>query len=291
NCGFVGAVAMASVTAANAPVDATCVFHNRRVGGTLTVNQVIDPGDDPGLFNLQIDGSTAGTGANVGSGGTTGAVGVSSGGHVVGQTAGTGTDLDDYSASTSCTLNGAPVVLAGDTVTVADGQDIVCTITLTREPIIVVDPAPDPDPVVTPDPDPVVTPDPDPTVDPNTEPGDEPDRCASSRGNPNCGDDDDPIVEPEVESEVVSTTTTTAAPVADPDGTVAGGGEQLAVPAPVDQVLSGEVEQAAPAPAATLPRTGTVIGRQVTLAFGLMGAGIAILCLARRRRPAAQSSR
>jgi hypothetical protein len=237
------------------------------LSGTLTINQVVDPVDDAGLFNLQIDGSTAGTGANAGNGGTTGAVTVSAGAHAVGQTAGTDTDLGDYEASTTCTADGAPVALDGDEVLVGAEEDVVCTITLIRVPITVVDPHP--------------------TVKPNTQS----DRCASSRGRPSC-DDDEPIVEPEVEDDAPPSTTTTAAPVADPDVAVAGEGDQVAVPAPVDQVLAGEVERAAPAPAATLPRTGTGIGRQVTLAFGLMGAGIVSLALARRRRPAAaQSSR
>ncbi|HEV8624991.1 MAG TPA: hypothetical protein VG034_11090, partial [Acidimicrobiia bacterium] len=210
-----------------------------------------------------------------------------------------------------------------------------CTITLTREPIIVVDPAPDPDPtptpdpvvtpdpdpvvtpdpdpvvtpdpdpvvtpdpdpvvtpepdpVVTPDPDPVVTPDPNPTVDPSTDPSTEPDRCASSRTKPHCGDDD-PEVTPEVEGSTV-TTTTTAAPAVDPVNTVAGGGDPGS-PAP-EVVLPAVAEQPAPvadpAPAATLPRTGmSHIGTEVSVAFGLLGAGIALLMF-RRRRPAGQS--
>jgi len=62
--------------------------------------------------------------------------------------------------------------------------------------------------------------------------------------------------------------------VDDPDVSVAGGGEQVAVPGPVEQVLSGEVERSAPAPAATLPNAGTGIGigREVTLGCG-PGAG------------------
>jgi len=343
NCGFVGSVATGSVTNANDPINATCVFHNRRVYSTLTINQVIDPGDDPGLFNLQIDGLTAGTGANVGNGGTTGAVTVSSGAHSVGQTAGTGTAVVDYTSSTSCTANGAPVVLSGDDVSVAAGVDIVCTITLTRAPIIIVDPAPtpdpvvtpdpdpvitpdpvvtpdpdpvvtpdpdpvitpdpvvtpdpdpvitpdpvvtpDPDPVVTPDPDPVVTPDPNPTVDPTVDPGTEPGRCASSRTHPHCGSDD-PGVTPEVEGST-ETTTTTAAPAVDPINTVAGGGDPGS-PAP-EVVLPAVEERPAPAPAATLPRTGASshLGGEVTLAFGLLGAGIALLMF-RRRRPATE---
>ena len=127
----------------------------------------------------------------------------------------------------------------------------------------------------------------DPVVDPTVES----ERCARSRGKgDDCGDvDAEPIVEPEAEDEIPTTTTTTAAPVADPDNTVAGGGDQVVVPAPVDQVLSEETERTDPAPAATLPRTGSGVDLQVTVAFGLMGAGITILRLARRRRPATQA--
>ncbi len=235
------------------------------LSGTLTVNQVIDPADDPGLFNLQIDGSTTGTGVNAAHGGTTGAVTVSAGAHAVGQTAGTGTDLSDYGASTTCTADGAPVALDGDEVIVGAGEDVVCTITLIRVPIIVVDPHP--------------------IVDPNTQS----DRCASSRGRPSC-DDDEPIVEPEVEDEVPSPTTTTAGPVADPNVGVAGEGDRVVVPAPVEEVLAGEVERPAPDAVATLPRTGSGIVGQVTLAFALMGAGIVSLALARRHRPIAVRS-
>ncbi|MEW6476258.1 MAG: hypothetical protein AB1679_28700, partial [Actinomycetota bacterium] len=141
NCGIVAGVATASVASGNTPTNATCVFHNRREAGTLTLNQVIDPSDDPGRFNLQIDGTTAGTGADVGHGGTTGAITVSSGSHGVGHTAGTGTDLDDYSApSITCTDGTNPVPVNAGNVTVADGQNVVCTITVNREPIIIVDP-------------------------------------------------------------------------------------------------------------------------------------------------------
>ncbi|MCA1845315.1 MAG: hypothetical protein LC792_19400 [Actinobacteria bacterium] len=150
-------------------------------------------------------------------------------------------------------------------------------------------------------PDPVVTPDPKPTVDPSvdevptssTTTTKKPERCASSRTKPQCGGDDNPGVDPEVEGTdaTTTTTTTTAAPAVDPVNTVAGGGDPGA-PAP-EVVLAGVEEQpapaAAPAPAATLPRTGVSshLGTEVTLAFGLLGAGIALL-LFRRRRPAGQ---
>jgi LPXTG-motif cell wall-anchored protein len=113
-------------------------------------------------------------------------------------------------------------------------------------------------------------------------------RCAHSRKpHPQTGEcGDDQTVDPQVED----TTTTTAAPAADPNLDVAGGGEQ-ARPAP-EQVLGGEVERPSPAETnmapvgGSLPRTGAGIGDQVTLAFGLVVAGIAILRTARRRRPA-----
>ena len=93
----------------------------------LTVIKILLPANDPGLFNLQIDGSTAGTGGDVGNGGTTGAVQVVAGAHTVGETAGTATSLADYTT-----------VIAGDclpngSVTVADGDNKVCTITNTRK--------------------------------------------------------------------------------------------------------------------------------------------------------------
>jgi LPXTG-motif cell wall-anchored protein len=80
----------------------------------------------------------------------------------------------------------------------------------------------------------------------------------------------------------------------DPVNTVAGGGDPGS-PAP-EVVLPSVVEQPAPAvdpaPAATLPRTGASshLGNEVTLAFGLLGAGIALLMF-RRRRPATEGQK
>jgi hypothetical protein len=91
------------------------------------VNKTLSPGGDPGPFNLQIDGSTAGTGANVGNGGTTGAVTVTATTHTVGETAGTSTDLANYSTviGGDCASNGS--------VTVNSGDAKVCSITNTRK--------------------------------------------------------------------------------------------------------------------------------------------------------------
>src|SRR5207248_7347695 len=91
------------------------------------------PSPDGGKFNLQIDGSTAGTGSNAACGGTTGAVLSTIGAHAVGETAGTGTVLSNYLAPAfdgACDAQG--------NVTLAAGQNAVCTITNTRKPTLTV---------------------------------------------------------------------------------------------------------------------------------------------------------
>ena len=104
----------------------TCTITNTAVPPRLTVNKVLIPSTDAGKFNLQIDGGTAGTGANVGDGGTTGAVTILTlGPHTVSETAGTGTTLSFYDSviSGDCAASGA--------VSLALGDVKVCTITNT----------------------------------------------------------------------------------------------------------------------------------------------------------------
>lgn len=109
--------------------NATCTFTNAKDTGTITINKVVVPSNDAGKFNLQIDGSTAGTGANVGHGGTTGAITVTTGSHTVGETAGTNTVLGNYTTSIVCdTQQGSGTSLQ---VSVTKGQNLVCTITNT----------------------------------------------------------------------------------------------------------------------------------------------------------------
>ena len=120
-----GAGVVPSVTLALGD-NTTCTITNTAVPPKLTVNKVLVPSTDAGKFNLQIDGLTAGTGANVGDGGTTGAVTVLTlGSHTVGETAGTGTTLANYDSviSGSCTATGAVSLALGDVKT--------CTITNT----------------------------------------------------------------------------------------------------------------------------------------------------------------
>jgi len=110
----------------------TCTFNDTKIP-TLTVNKILVPSSDSGKFNLQIDSVTAGTGANVGDGGTTGAVEVSIGGHIVGETAGTATTLSDYT-----TVIGGNCDAQGN-VTLAAGDNKTCTITNTKKGNIVIE--------------------------------------------------------------------------------------------------------------------------------------------------------
>jgi uncharacterized repeat protein (TIGR01451 family) len=118
-----------------------CTITNTRAAaptGTITVNKVLSPNTDPGLFDLRIDGAVASTGNDVGDGGTTGAVTVSTGNHTVSEVAGTGTSLGDYSTTVECHLSGSPAGTPTSAtqlqVTVGAGEDWVCTFTNTRLP-------------------------------------------------------------------------------------------------------------------------------------------------------------
>ena len=105
----------------------TCTFTNVRQTGDITVSKVLFPNNDPGKFNLQVDGATAA--ANVGNGGTTGAVQVFTGTHSVSEIAGTGTNLSDYTSTYSCTngLSGNGTFTANFTVN--KGDSVNCTFT------------------------------------------------------------------------------------------------------------------------------------------------------------------
>ena len=125
-----------------------CTITNTRKTGELEVVKDLSPDDDPGLFDLQIDGSTAF--ADASDGDTTGAVTVDTGTHSVGEIAGTGTNLGDYASDISCVDEdgqGAEVASTIGTgpldVEVGDGDHIVCTITnvfvaVAGQPIITV---------------------------------------------------------------------------------------------------------------------------------------------------------
>jgi hypothetical protein len=100
----------------------------------LEVVKVLDPDDDPGWFNLQIDGVTRED--NVSDGATTGPVIVDPGAHTVGETAGSGTVLDDYDTSWACTIDGEAGPSGDGTtadVEVGVDQTVVCTFTNQRK--------------------------------------------------------------------------------------------------------------------------------------------------------------
>lgn len=118
-----------------------CVVY-RDKSGKLEVKKILNPSSDNGRFDLGIDSTTVVT--NVGNDGTTGEQVVSAGEHSAFEKAYTGTALSSYSTHLECRdLNGTGSVIAsGDStdatqrqlnVNVADGADVVCVITNTRQ--------------------------------------------------------------------------------------------------------------------------------------------------------------
>jgi hypothetical protein len=106
--------------------EAVCTITNVHKGtpsAELTVTKICVPADDGGRFNLTVDGQTA---QDVACGGSFGPVPVPPGLHHVGESAGTGTSLSNYTA----TIGGA--CASDGTITLAAGQDATCTITNAR---------------------------------------------------------------------------------------------------------------------------------------------------------------
>jgi prealbumin domain-containing protein len=111
-----------------------CWVTNTRDTGTIkVVKKVVAPAGDTGKFNLLVDGAAKAT--NVGDGGNTGDVSVTTGQHTIDETAGTATSLGDYSQSTSCVDTAHPndPAVTVKTVQVDKGDHWVCTITNTRK--------------------------------------------------------------------------------------------------------------------------------------------------------------
>ena len=98
----------------------------------------MNPSDDPGLFNLEIDGGSVRAEGPAGDGDTTGPIAVTAGTHTVGES-GAATNLSRYDTQIVCRPNsGAGAVVAGANsvsvqVTVGSGDAVVCTITNTRK--------------------------------------------------------------------------------------------------------------------------------------------------------------
>jgi hypothetical protein len=112
-----------------AGASAACTITNTRrrlPPATVTVQKLCQPTDDPGRFDLTIDGAVVK--GNVGCGGTTGAVTVRPGLRRVGESGAGDTDVGDYTVviGGNCNLTGAVFVEAGEAVT--------CQITNVRKP-------------------------------------------------------------------------------------------------------------------------------------------------------------
>ncbi|MCH8200311.1 MAG: hypothetical protein IIB85_00140, partial [Chloroflexi bacterium] len=104
---------------------ASCTITNILDAATLTVAKVCVPSGDPGLFNLRIDANVEKADAACGT--DTGPVAVTIGAHTVDETAGSGTNLADYT-----TVIGGDCDSSGN-VTLAAGEHKTCTITNTAD--------------------------------------------------------------------------------------------------------------------------------------------------------------
>lgn len=113
-----------------------CTFVNTRDTGTVTVNKIVNPANDNGQFNLNVDGQAYVT--NVGNGGTTGPVTVITGSHNASEAAGDDTSLDDYTSSFSCSNELSGQGTSTPSFTVSSGQNITCTFVNTRYSKIIV---------------------------------------------------------------------------------------------------------------------------------------------------------
>ena len=120
-----------------------CTYTNERRTGTVeVVKDVQGPAPASDLFDLLIDGSVAGTGDDVGDGGTTGEVELPSNvTYDVGEAAAGTTDLGDYVKSVECVDHageGEGTVIASNpdgpatSFQLEEGADVVCTIVNAR---------------------------------------------------------------------------------------------------------------------------------------------------------------
>ena len=112
----------------------TATSDSKACQGSITIVKALNPSDDPGRFNLEIGGETAGGASGVGAGGTTGTIAVNTGEHTVGESAAPGTKLANYAVQIVCVSGGNVVAGAASTtvqVTVHRNENVLCTITNT----------------------------------------------------------------------------------------------------------------------------------------------------------------
>ena len=99
--------------------------------GTVTVVKELVGFNDPGLFNLLVNGIAVAS--NVGDGGQ-GTSGIINAGTTVTvtETAGTGTSLGNYTSSLACESGGQPIPVTNGQFTMPDQAGVTCTFTNTR---------------------------------------------------------------------------------------------------------------------------------------------------------------
>ncbi len=118
------------------PIDATKYPHKtgKDFGNykkpKITVIKKLVPASDAGRFDLKVDGTTVKAAAGDGGTGTTY---VKPGSYSISESAASGTNLGDYTASTECKKTTTRTGGGGTTVTVGSGDEVVCTITNTRK--------------------------------------------------------------------------------------------------------------------------------------------------------------
>lgn len=139
---------------------ATAGADSQACNPTVEVRKVSIPADDPGVFQLRINGAVVATGGN---GTTSGPLRTGIGEGTVTETAAPGTRLADYDSRVECTRNGTVAVSVPGTKVdgaVAQGDVVVCTFTNTRKGTPPQPPTPPPPPQPPPDPLPPVPPTP-----------------------------------------------------------------------------------------------------------------------------------
>jgi hypothetical protein len=109
----------------------TCTFTNTRASGQIKVVKQLVPSNDPGTFDLSVDGDTVVSGGD----GATATVSVPAGsGHSVAEA---GATLGDYVSSVTCT-DGSSGTTSASGITVTAGEMTVCTFTNTRKATVTV---------------------------------------------------------------------------------------------------------------------------------------------------------
>ncbi len=120
----------------NANDSIVCVFTNTRDTGTITVNKVLKPSYDDGTFDLNVDGQAEAS--NVGNGGSTGQVLVTTGTHSISESGYGDTNLYHYYSTYWCSNEVSGVGTEITELDVSKDQNITCTFKNVRYAKVVV---------------------------------------------------------------------------------------------------------------------------------------------------------